>query len=154
MEVMDPVEVGAGLHLFVAPNGAGKTTLLRTLAGLSEALAGKPRVGGKMLYLSDELQSDPELKPKTLFWNVFKGRALERAHELADTLKLKLSTPVGKLSRGNRQKVLLIILETRLFAAGSGVVLMDEPLTGLDAETRRVVVNLWAEASTPRRSKS
>lgn len=148
VEVETPIQVGTGLHLFVAPNGMGKTTLLRTLAGLSTVLKGNLQVKGRVLYQSDELRVDREIKPKTLFRAMHKGPALERALGLADTLKLKLSTPIGKLSRGNRQKVLLIMAETKLRESGGSVVLMDEPLSGLDAETREMVVDLWADASS------
>lgn len=144
----DAVSVGPGLHLFVAPNGVGKTTLLRSLAGLSPTLGGSLQVEGRVLYLSDELKMDEELKPGALFRSLFKGRALQEAQRLAEILKLNLSCPIGKLSRGNRQKVLLIIAETRLLETGHSVLLMDEPLSGLDAETREVVTELWADAST------
>lgn len=148
VEASEPVNIGAGLHLFVAPNGVGKTTLLRSLAGLSPTLGGSLKVDGRVLYLSDELKMDEELKPLALFRSLFKGRALHEAERLAEILKLNLSCPIGKLSRGNRQKVLLIIAETRLHQTGHSVLLMDEPLSGLDAETREVVTALWAEAST------
>lgn len=146
VHVTTPIEVGAGLHLFVAPNGSGKTTLLRSLAGLSRTLSGSPTVAGRVLYQSDELRVDPELTAKKLFRAMFKGRTYERALDLADRWKLSLSTSTGKCSRGNRQKVLLIMLEARLLGAGSSVVLMDEPLTGLDAEMRSAVVNCWADS--------
>ncbi|RYD38264.1 MAG: ATP-binding cassette domain-containing protein [Verrucomicrobiaceae bacterium] len=145
VEVGTTVVIGPGLHLFVAPNGAGKTTLMRTLAGLNRILAGGLHVQGSVLYLSDELKMDAELRAETLFRAMFKGPALERARQLSDTLKLSLSTPIGHLSRGNRQKVLLIMAETRLHASRGSVVLMDEPLSGLDAETRETVAGLWAE---------
>lgn len=147
VEIDKPVEVGPGLHLFVAPNGAGKTTLLRSLAGLSPTLGGCLRVEGRVLYVSDELKMDAELTPRALFRSQFRGRALQEAERLAEILKLKLTCPIGKLSRGNRQKVLLILAETRLGEAGQNILLMDEPLTGLDAETREVVTELWADAS-------
>ncbi|HSJ04073.1 MAG: ATP-binding cassette domain-containing protein [Verrucomicrobium sp.] len=143
-----PVAVAAGLHLFVAPNGVGKTTLIRTLAGLSPTLGGQLKVEGRVLYLSDELRMDEELKPKALFRSLFRGRALDEAERLASVLKLNLACSIGKLSRGNRQKVLLIMAETRLQETGHSVLLMDEPLSGLDAETREVVTELWADAST------
>lgn len=148
VEAASPVALGPGLHLFVAPNGAGKTTLIRSLAGLNPTLGGRLGVEGQVLYISDELRVDEELTPKALFRSLFCGRALEEAGGLSDILKLNIRCPIGKLSRGNRQKVLLIIAETRLEAAGKLVMLMDEPLSGLDAETRETVTELWANPST------
>jgi len=148
VEAASPVALGPGLHLFVAPNGAGKTTLIRSLAGLNPTLGGRLHVEGQVLYISDELRVDEELTPKALFRSLFCGRSLVEAGELSEILKLNLQCPIGKLSRGNRQKVLLIIAETRLEAAGNLVMLMDEPLSGLDAETRETVTELWANPST------
>lgn len=138
---------GAGLHLFVAPNGSGKTTLLRTLAGLLRPLSGSVHLDGRMNYFSDELRMDGELKPALLFRCLYKRSALEHAMQLARTLKLDVRCPIGKLSRGNRQKVLLIMAETQVALHPSSVLLMDEPLTGLDAETREIVTELWAGSS-------
>jgi ABC-2 type transport system ATP-binding protein/manganese/iron transport system ATP-binding protein len=141
------ITVGPGLHLLVAPNGSGKTTLMRTLAGLHPALHGSPRIKGQIHYVSDELKMDPELKPQRLFGAWFANGALTHAHELADKFKLDLKCAIGKHSRGNRQKVLLVVAETLAAHAGSTVLLMDEPFSGLDAGTRETVAAHWA--STP-----
>lgn len=148
VESEDTVSVGPGLHLFVAPNGAGKTTLLRSLAGLTQPISGRVSLDGRVHYFSDELRMDPELKPKTLFRAVLSPKATEHALRLSDALKLDLSTPIGKLSRGNRQKTILILAESRLQHSDRNVLLMDEPLSGLDAETREQVVDLWAKSSS------
>jgi ABC-2 type transport system ATP-binding protein/manganese/iron transport system ATP-binding protein len=140
--------VGPGLHLLVAPNGSGKTTLLRTLAGLHPALCGSPSIQGRVHYVSDELKMDHELKPASLFGAWFTNGALTHACELAEKFKLDLRCAIGKHSRGNRQKVLLIIAETLAAHAGSTVLLMDEPFTGLDAGTRDTVAAYWASTPT------
>ena len=148
--VQSPEEIsfGPGLHLLVAPNGAGKTTLMRTLAGLNPALHGQPVTTGRIHYVSDELRMDRELAPRLLFRAWFKGAALDHAWKLADTLKLDVRCAIGKHSRGNRQKVLLIVAETLAAYSGSSLVLMDEPLSGLDAETREIVTELWSASSS------
>jgi ABC-2 type transport system ATP-binding protein/manganese/iron transport system ATP-binding protein len=140
--------VGPGLHLLVAPNGSGKTTLLRTLAGLHPALHGSPTIRGRVHYVSDELKMDPELKPASLFGAWFANGALTHARQLAEKFKLDLRCAIGKHSRGNRQKVLLIIAETLAAHASSTVLLMDEPFTGLDAGTRDTVAAHWASTPT------
>ncbi len=141
------ISVGPGLHLLVAPNGSGKTTLLRTLAGLHPAIHGSPTIKGRVHYVSDELKMDGELAPRALFQAWFTNGALKQAHELAEKFKLDLKCAIGKHSRGNRQKVLLIVAETLAAHAPSTVLLMDEPFTGLDGGTRDTVAAHWA--STP-----
>ena len=144
VETAQAVSAGPGLHLLVAPNGSGKTTLLRTLAGLSSPLAGQVAAGAQVHYYADELRADPEMKPRTFFRAWFKGESLAAAESLATTLRLDLKCPIGRLSRGNRQKVLLVLAEVKAAQSPASVLLMDEPLTGLDAETREQVTRLWA----------
>lgn len=146
VEVEAPVRLGPGLHLLVAPNGTGKTTLLKTLAGLNAPLEGKLVLPAAVHYFADELKADPELTAGSFFRAFFKKESLVRAEKLAADLRLDLRKQIGKLSRGNRQKVLLILAEIGAGAGEGSFLLMDEPLTGLDAETRAQVTALWAGA--------
>jgi ABC-type multidrug transport system ATPase subunit len=144
VDVKTDISVGPGLHLLVAPNGAGKTTLMRTLAGLHPALSGRSSTQGSVHYVSDELKMDAELTPRALFNAWFRGPAREHSSRLSEAFKLNARCAIGKHSRGNRQKVLLIIAETLASQSGSTVLLMDEPFTGLDTGTREAVAAHWA----------
>jgi ABC-2 type transport system ATP-binding protein/manganese/iron transport system ATP-binding protein len=130
-----------------APNGSGKTTLLRTLAGLCQPLCGEVIVTGGVCYIGDELCCDREIKVRTFFKCWFSSELMEHAKELADKLRLSLNTPIGKLSRGNRQKILLILAEVKAAQKLNSVLLMDEPLAALDAVTRQQMIDLWLSAS-------
>jgi ABC-2 type transport system ATP-binding protein/manganese/iron transport system ATP-binding protein len=145
VDSLDEVTAEAGLHLVVAPNGSGKTTVLRTLAGLREPLRGRPLVTGRVIYVSDELAMDPELSAGTLFRAWFCKDGIHRANELADRFGLNLRRPIGQLSRGNRQKVLIVIAETLAVESGASLLLLDEPLSGVDAGTRETVVTHWTQ---------
>lgn len=142
--ITEELSLGAGLHLLVAPNGSGKTTLLRTIAGLHPSLHGKPSISGRVHYVADELRMDPELTPRALFRAWFSVEGLAHALDLAEVLKLDVRGAIGKLSRGNRQKVLLIIAETLAAGPEASVLLLDEPMTGLDAQTRDILAAHWA----------
>ncbi len=142
----DGLRLAGGLHVFAAPNGAGKTTLLRTLAGLLPPLSGEVRLGAEVHYQSDSLGFDPELSADQLFGALLTAEARARAASLADALALDRRCRYGRLSRGNRAKVSIILAEARLAAGRPLILLQDEPLAGLDHGTRRRVLDLWTEA--------
>jgi ABC-type sulfate/molybdate transport systems ATPase subunit len=148
----------------VGPSGAGKSTVLRAVAGLIEPDGGRVALGeatwfdaGARVALAPERRAvglvfqDYALFPHlTVEQNVaFGGHA--RAGELMERLRiapLARERP-GTLSGGERQRVAL----ARALARDPGVLLLDEPLSALDAHTRAVVrgelAELLAELALP-----
>ena len=125
--------VGAGQCLGVTgPNGAGKTTLLRTLVGLLRAYTGDVRLEGRPLpgalrrvgvaYFAGEATLPGFVRAAA--W----GRLGNGDLVTADRRRLRA------LSRGTRQ---LIGLRTVLGRQPLGVVVLDEPWEGLDADGAR-----------------
>jgi ABC-2 type transport system ATP-binding protein len=139
--------VAAGEVLgLVGPNGAGKTTTLRCLAGILPPTTGLVRIGGHdiqrqavaakraLAYLPDE----PRLFEYLTVWEHLNFTA--RLYQVADwevegralleTLELsgKESALPGELSRGMKQKLSIACG----FLHRPALVLLDEPLTGLD----------------------
>jgi ABC-2 type transport system ATP-binding protein len=148
-------------YALVGPNGAGKTTTLRMIAGLLPPDAGTIRVGGIdaladpvaakriVAWVSDEPMLYDKLTPREYLefvaglWGVEPKLAAARADELLDWLAL---TPHSDercegFSKGMRQKVTLagaLIHDPR-------VIILDEPLTGLDAGSARQVKTVLRE---------
>lgn len=136
----------------VGPNGAGKTTLLRCLAALDEPYSGAVRVADVDVlqnpreahrhigYLPDHFGLYPELSVRQCL--VYAGRARglsgaaleERLQTVTAQLGLieKLADNAGSLSRGQRQRLAI----AQAIIHRPQVLLLDEPASGLDPESR------------------
>lgn len=126
----------------MGPSGAGKTTLLRVLLGLERADSGRVEGvacgGASAMFQEDRLCA--ALTPVENVVLVMPGRASRRAvgSLLAEILPEGcLDKPVSQLSGGQRRRVSLV----RAMAYPSGIVVMDEPFTGLDGGTRRSAID-------------
>ena len=146
---------GGEFYALLGPNGAGKTTTLRMIAGLLRPDAGSIRVCGidaladpvaakrVMAWISDEPMIYDKLTPREYLefvaglWGIALNVAEARAHELLSWLDLsaQANERCERFSKGMRQKVALagaLVHEPR-------IIILDEPLTGLDAGSARQV---------------
>ena len=135
------VEPGGGFG-FLGPNGAGKTTTLRCLMDLIRPTSGRIEILGRdprrdvglrrqVGYLPGELALYQNLSGGALLTWMARMRGmsdLRYGHQLAQRLQLDLSRHVHDLSRGNKQKlgVVLALMHEPVVA------LLDEPTSGLD----------------------
>jgi molybdate transport system ATP-binding protein len=173
VELEVSLRVSAGRCLALAgPSGAGKTTILRMIAGTATPLRGRI-VCGEQVWLDTERRIDtpPEgrrcgyvfqdyaLFPHLSSWrNVAyglgdlprserRGRALELLERLG--LGDRADASPATLSGGERQRVAL----ARALARRGDVLLLDEPLSALDARTRaaatRALEEILHEAQIP-----
>jgi NitT/TauT family transport system ATP-binding protein len=153
------VDVGEGEFLcIVGPSGCGKSTFLRILADLTSATSGSIRIrrnGDPSLPLANVVFQEHAIFPwKTVIDNVAFGLEM-RGIPKADRYRTALSwiERVGlkkfvhhyphQLSGGMKQRVGI----ARALANDPEILLMDEPLGALDAQTRTVlqeeILNLW-----------
>ena len=126
-----------GCYCLMAPSGAGKTTLFRLLAGLERPDAGQlvgfDRARCAMVFQEDRLCM--HLSPVTNAAMVQPGRAdrAALAAALGEILPPAcLRQPVRELSGGMKRRVAI----ARAVLAPSDVLLLDEPFTGLDGDSR------------------
>src|SRR5215510_1466286 len=151
--------IGAGeFYGLLGPNGAGKTTTLRMVVGLLKPDAGSIEIFGVdaladpiaakrvIAWVPDEPMLYDKLTPLEYLefvaglWQVASGKAGKRAEELLRWLDLwdNRDQRCESFSRGMKQKLSLagaLIHDPRLL-------ILDEPLTGLDAAVARQVKDL------------
>ncbi len=151
------VEIPPGVTGLLGPNGAGKSTFLKLAAGLLRPSQGEVRLLGKPAWGSPETYHRVGLCPETdAFWEGLTGlqfltallgftgydeaECRQRAEnalfqvELLDAKDRK----IGGYSRGMRQRVKL----AQAIAHDPEVLLLDEPVTGMDPLNRRRVIDL------------
>ena len=133
------LEAGAACHVTGA-NGAGKTTLIRALAGLTTPYAGTVTREGALGLLDERTGLDPDLPlGKALgFWEQIDGCTSPDGALTVLGLHALLDVPVRFLSTGQKKRAALAALLNRAVP----IWLLDEPLSGLDAETIGKVTGL------------
>jgi len=146
------LSVGAQTVALVGPSGAGKTTVLRAIAGLRRPDRGRIALGDRAWFdAAAKVDLPPERRSVGLVFQeyalfphmtvranvAFGGASDARVRELLERVRiahLADERPPG-LSGGERQRVAV----ARALARDPRVLLLDEPLSALDAHTRAVV---------------
>ncbi len=143
---------------FLGPNGAGKTTTIRmlmdfirptrgqaTIFGL-DSRAGSLEIHERVGYLPGELSLYEHMTGDDLlryYGNLRGGVPWREVTALARRLHADLSRRVGTLSSGNKQKIGLI----QAFMHRPELLILDEPLTGLDPLMQHEVDELISEVA-------
>jgi NitT/TauT family transport system ATP-binding protein len=154
LRALQDINLGVERGEFIAvvgPSGCGKTTFLRIVAGLELASAGEVKLDGREVTRPGVdrgfvFQTDNLLPWRTVFANAIIGREVAGHVGPADRRRtMELLKLVGlegfenyhprQLSGGMRQRVNL----ARALAIDPEILLMDEPFSSLDAQTREIM---------------
>ena len=145
------------VHGFLGPNGAGKSTTIRILLGLVKADSGSVRLLGgdpwtdavelhrQIAYVPGDVTLWPTLtggETIDLLARMRGGIDSKRRAELIERFDLDPRKKARTYSKGNRQKVSLI----SAFSSRAGLLLLDEPSSGLDPLMENVFQQCVGEA--------
>lgn len=149
------------LFAFLGVNGAGKSTTIHILCGQLEKDSGQVTIDGVDLdrdpdgvktklgvvfqnsLLDARLSVRDNLQCRAALYGITGKAFTERLRELSDLLGLKdlLPRTLGKLSGGQRRRIDI----ARALLHGPSILILDEPTTGLDPQTRKSVWNVIAQ---------
>ena len=136
----------------VGPNGAGKTTALQIIAGVYRPTAGDVKVDGEPVFENNALKRRMAYIPSDFYFNqqarikdlcdmnaaLNPSFSRERARELAASFPFEQDRLVRSLSKGTQKQLAFwLALSTR-----PDVLLLDEPLDGLDPAARLRVLRI------------
>lgn len=132
-------------------NGSGKSTLLRILAGVSRPSAGAVRTVPRVGHVPDRFPAQQRMSARAYLRHLGRISGLTRtdADDRAARWLARLAlaggpdTSLRDLSKGNAQKVAL----AQALLAEPELLVLDEPWSGLDAETRPVLSEVIAEVA-------
>jgi ABC-2 type transport system ATP-binding protein len=148
--------IGPGVTALLGPNGAGKSTLFRMLCGLTPPSRGSVDVLGRDPRHDRDVRGRVSLVPQqdALFDHLSASSFIEfaaRTHGVAEPARAAAvalaqvdladvgAKPVGQFSKGMRQRVKV----AAALVNDPEVLILDEPLTGLDPVQRRHMISLF-----------
>lgn len=144
---------------FLGPNGAGKSTTIRCLLGFLKSATGTASITGRdcwskshlikqdVGYVAGDVRHYPWLTAQKALRIVGQIRGIElrdAGNSLADRFDLEVDLPVRKMSRGNRQKLALVLA----LVHRPHVVILDEPTSGLDPLIQDVLAECLRELAS------
>lgn len=129
-------------------NGSGKTSLLRILSGLERNYTGLVKINGKnpgdvtneyVSYQPDHLPIDPSFKIKKLgklYGNFFSDFKEVKFMNLIEGFGIDKNLKIKECSKGMKEKIQIALSLSRK----SQVYLLDEPMSGIDPKSRKVIL--------------
>lgn len=134
----------------LGPNGSGKTTLIKLINGLLTPTSGELYVVGnipgaytksRVAYLPDTSYLNSWMTVEqivAMFTDFYKDFRPELANKMLAQLGIKPSVKLKTLSKGNKEKVCLILVMSR----NADLYVLDEPIAGVDPATRDYIMSV------------
>lgn len=133
----------------LGPNGSGKTTLIKLINGLLTPTEGKVLINGKapgvetkveVAYLPDNSYLNTWMTVKQIvdyFVDFYADFREDLAYTMLERLGISPTTKLKTLSKGNKEKVCLILVMSR----NAKLYVLDEPIAGVDPAARDYVIS-------------
>ncbi len=145
------VEKGS-IYGLIGPNGAGKTTIINHLMGVLRADEGEILIDGepvwenselkqKVLCINDDWYFYPSFTVKEMakfYESIYKSFNCERYEALGKMLNIEEGRQIRRLSKGMKKQVAFRIV----LSCMPEVLILDEPLDGLDPVMRKQIMNI------------
>ncbi|MDF2558134.1 MAG: transporter ATP-binding protein [Bacillales bacterium] len=142
----------ASIYGLLGSNGAGKTTLLKVLSGIYKPTHGSVQIAGQEVFENIALKQDiffipdipyslPQYTIKQManyYKSLYVNWSDERFEQLAKTIKIDVNKKIHRLSKGMQRQVAFWLA----FSTMPRVLLLDEPMDGLDPVMRHHIRHL------------
>lgn len=140
------------IYGLIGPNGAGKTTIINHINGVLKPLLGEITIGGEKVFENENIKkkvlnisddwfyfSTFSIKEMAKFYaKVYPDFNRERYEAIKEVFKIDEKRQIRKLSKGMKKQVAFWLS----LSAMPDVLILDEPLDGLDPVMRKQVLNL------------
>lgn len=140
------------IYGLIGSNGAGKTTLIKLLAGIYREDHGEIKIDGqsvyekvetkqKIFYIPDQPFFLPQYTTKQMghfYKSIYPSWSQERFEKLTELFDVALNKKIHTFSKGWQRQIAFILA----LSANPEILILDEPLDGLDPVVRKKVKNL------------
>ena len=159
MDVSLNIQPGRIIGL-LGPNGSGKTTIIKLINGLLQPSLGNIYIHGQLpspaskkvvSYLPDTTYLNENIKISdaiSYFQDFYSDFNVQRAYQLLNDLHLNPNQKLNSLSKGNKEKVQLILVMSR----EADLYVLDEPIGGVDPAARDYILRTIIQNRRPNSS--
>ena len=159
MDVSLNIQPGRIIGL-LGPNGSGKTTIIKLINGLLQPSLGNIYIHGQLpspaskkvvSYLPDTTYLNENMKiidTINYFQDFYADFNVQRAYQLLNDLHLNPNPKLNSLSKGNKEKVQLILVMSR----EADLYVLDEPIGGVDPAARDYILRTIIQNRRPNSS--